>query len=353
MPTWGEILKELQGTKAPQGRGWDYDGIRWKYLNALHDYTKRAVIVYSTAYLESRFIPPVDLTIGLQDVQGFMEAASNVDEKNLDLILHSPGGTAEAAESIVTYLRKRFQHIRVFIPIAAMSAATMVALSADEIVMGQHSQLGPIDPQFIIPTPEGPRSAPAKAILNQFELAKQECKADASNLTAWMPILRGYAPGLLTQCVDARKLAVTMVSTWLKTYMFANDSDAEQKATAIADWFADYDSFHSHGRRVSPDEAVQKGLKIMPLEDDKKLQDAVLSIHHATAHTFSASPAAKIIENHHGRAWIRMSGQLLVPAPPPGVPAPFPGLPGPFPAVPGGAPPINRAERRRLEKGQR
>ncbi len=263
MPTWGQILKELNSTKAPQGSGWDFDGVRRKYLKELHDYTKRAVIAYYTAFLETRSMSPADLQIGLQDIQGFMEALSNVEEKQVDLILHSPGGSAEAAESIVTYLRKRFDHVRIIIPIAAMSAATMVALSADEIIMGQHSQLGPIDPQFTIVTPEGPRSAPAKAILNQFELAKKECK-DASNLAAWMPILRGYMPGLLTQCQDSRTLAVTMVSTWLKQYMFKDDQDAETKAKSVADWFADYESFHTHGRRVSPDDAITKGLKVIP-----------------------------------------------------------------------------------------
>lgn len=338
MPTWGQILNELKRTQAPQGTGWDFDGVRRKYLKALHDLTQRAVILYSTAFLESRPIPPADLQVSLQDIPGFMEAVSNIEEKKLDLILHSPGGSAEAAESIVTYLRKRFDHIRIFIPVAAMSAATMVALSADEIVMGQHSQLGPIDPQFIVQTPEGPRSAPAKAILNQFELAKKECK-DASNLAAWMPILRGYMPGLLTQCEDSRTLAVRMVSAWLKQYMFANDKDAETKASAIADWFADYESFQSHGRRVSPDEAITKGLKVMWLESDQQLQDAVLSVHHATMHTFSGTPAVKIVENHHGRAWVRMSGQVVVQAPPPGVPA--------------GVPPLSRAERRRLERGRR
>lgn len=68
----------------------------------------------------------------------------------LDLILHSPGGTAEAAESIVAYLRKRFSELRVIVPVAAMSAATMMAMAADRIVMGQHSQVGPIDPQLTI-----------------------------------------------------------------------------------------------------------------------------------------------------------------------------------------------------------
>jgi len=277
-------------------------------------------------------MPPAALQISLADMQGFMEAVSNLQEKELDLILHSPGGQAEAAESVVDYLRSRFDHVRIFIPIAAMSAATMIALSANEIFMGLHSQLGPIDPQFIITTPEGPRSAPAKAILNQFELAKKECK-EPSNLAAWMPILRTYAPGLLTQCVASQELAVRMVSSWLAKYMLASEDNAAEKAEKIAAWFADYESFQSHGRRVGPDQALEQGVKVVRLESDQQLQDAVLAVHHAAMHTFSGTPAMKIIENHHGRAWITQSGQLRI------------AVPGPLPIPPAGNP--NRAAKRR------
>ena len=311
MPTWGEILNELNLSAAPGDRP-DFDGVRRRYLERLNQLTGRAVIVYATAWFESRPIPPAELQIGLTDVQGFMETVSNVRERDLDLIIHSPGGSAEAAESLVEYLRARFDHIRVFVPVAAMSAATMIALAADKLVMGQHSQLGPIDPQFIISTPEGTRSAPAKAILNQFELAKRECRAP-ENLAAWMPILRSYAPGLLTQCQDSQRLASDMVAGWLERYMFSGETDAEAKSRAIADWFADYESFHSHGRRVGRDQARDEGLKVVDLEDDHQLQDALLSVHHATMHTFSRTPAQKIIENHHGRAWVRIGGAVQIP----------------------------------------
>ena len=305
MPTWGQILKELNDTEAPKGTGPDYDGVRRKYLLRLHELTGRGVILYTTSFLESRPTAPADIQIGPADIQGFMEAVSDVAERELDLVLHSPGGSAKSAESLVTYLRKRFDHIRVFVPIAAMSAATMMALSANEIVMGQHSQLGPIDPQFIVATPEGPRSAPAKAILNQFELAKRDCK-DASNLPAWMPILRSYLPGLLTQCEDSQRLAVTMVST--------------------------------HNRGIDAQQAADIGVKVIPLEEDGELQDAVLSVHHAAMHTFSARPAAKIIENHHGRAWVKLSVASIAITP--------------ASATPPDAPRPSRAERRRNERGR-
>lgn len=338
MPSWGEILRELNQSQAPSGIGPDFDAVRRRYLQALHNVTGRAIILYSSAFLESRPIPPADIQIGLADMQGFMEVASNITEREVDLVLHSPGGSAEAAESIVEYLRQRFDNIRVFVPVAAMSAATMLALSANEIVMGQHSQLGPIDPQFIISTPEGPRSAPAKAILNQFELAKEQCK-DPSKLAAWMPILRSYAPGLLTQCEDSRALAVDMVSKWLEKYMFASESDATAKSRAIAEWFAEYDNFRSHARRVGREEARDQGLNIGDLENDSELQDAVLSVHHACMHTFSGprSISVKLIENHHGRAWVHNFGTMLVQGGQPVQPA---------------QPPLNRAERRRRERGR-
>ena len=339
MPTWGQILAELGGVQPPGS----LDTTRRRYLRSLSDLTGRAAILYSSAWLESRPSLPGDVQVGMPDLQGFMEAVSNIQERELDLILHSPGGSAEAAESIVEYLRQRFDHIRVFIPVAAMSAATMIALSADEIVMGQHSQLGPTDPQFIISTPEGPRSSPAQAILNQFNLAKQECRTP-ENLAAWVPILRTYAPGLLTQCLDSQRLASEMVAGWLKRFMFANDTDAEQKTQTIAEWFADYESFHSHGRRVGRNQAREVGLKVNVLEGDDGLQDAVLSVHHAAMHTFSRTPATKIIENHHGRAYVRMSTSIQVQtAPQQQQQQPQPQIQPPQP---------NRAERRRQGRNQ-
>ncbi len=278
-----------------------------------------------------------------------MEAVSNIRETELDLVIHSSGGSAEAAEAIIEYLRQRFNHIRAIVPVSAMSAATMMCLSADEIVMGQHSQLGPIDPQFIISTPEGARSAPAKAILNQFELAKREC-AKPENLAAWMPILRTYAPGLLTQCVDSREFASKMVAGWLQNYMLREDPEANKKSLDIADWFADYESFRSHGRRVGREQAREIGVVVSDLESNPELQDAVLSVHHATMHTFSGTPAVKIIENHLGRAWIR-SSSIGMPLPTPvALPTETPEAGAP---VQGRQAQLKRAERRRQERERR
>ena len=337
MATWGEILNQLRDRPLPNGAP-DYDTVRREYLTNLYQLTGRALILYATAWFESRPIPPGEVQVALPDLQGLMEACSNIKERELDIILHSPGGSAEAAESLVEYLRQRFDDIRVFIPVAAMSAATMMALAADRLVMGQHSQLGPIDPQFIITTPEGARTAPARAILNQFERAKVECQ-NPENLAAWMPILRTYAPGLLTQCEASQNTAVNMVTGWLERYMMV---EHPTQARVAAEWFADYEAFGTHGRRVGRDQAREVGIKVVDLEEEHELQDAVLSVHHATMHTFSGTLAQKIIENHHGRAWVRMGSTVQVPAS----------------VVPNGPPPPSplpqsRAERHRQERENR
>jgi hypothetical protein len=324
MPTWGEILAQLQRPENRLGSGPEprpnFDKVRREYLAHLYALTGRPVILYASAFTEGKQAGPEGLQVHIRDVHGFMEAVHGIADRELDLILHSPGGSAEAAESIVEYLRTRFDHIRVFVPLAAMSAATMMALGADTIVMARHSQLGPIDPQFIITTPEGARGAPAKAILNQFDKAKKEIEENPAALAAWLPILRSYAPGLLSMCEDSRALAETMVRGWLQRYMFRGEPDAEHKANSAASWFADYENFSSHGRRVGIAEARGQGLHVEPLESDQSLQDAVLSVFHATSHTFTGTAAVKIIENHLGKAFVTMSETVAVPIASPRLP---------------------------------
>lgn len=48
-------------------------------------------------------------------------------EKGLTLILHTPGGVTNAAESIVSYLHSKFSDIETIVPTIAMSAGTMIS----------------------------------------------------------------------------------------------------------------------------------------------------------------------------------------------------------------------------------
>jgi hypothetical protein len=248
-------------------------------------------------------------SVVLSDMQGMMEVCKGLTGPNLDILLHSPGGSAEATASIVRYLRQKYKHIRVFVPLAAMSAATMWALAADEIVMGKHSQLGPIDPQLV--STQG--QFPARAIIEQFERAKRECAEDASVLGAWMPILQQYGPSLLEQCEKAELLAKRLVTEWLQEYMFRDHDDPLALAKDAAGWFANYEIHQSHSLGIGREAAAGQGLNITNLEDDQDLQDAVLSVHHATIHTLTATPAVKLIENQNGKAFVQQQQVMQVP----------------------------------------
>lgn len=293
------LLLQSQGMRvAPQ------DVVRRKYLAVASALTKRPTILYASAWLTNLGAPPALLSVSDEDVRGFMEAVHGLSGPNLDLILHSPGGSASGAEAIVKYLRSKFDHIRIIIPHMAMSAATMIATSADVVIMGSHSFLGPIDPQVILNTGTGTRSVAAQAILEQFDLAKRDA-ADPVKLRVWAPMLSQYGPDLLVTCQNASDLSEALVSEWLASYLLKGQKKAKKKAKKIARWLATHGNFKTHARPLSRDQLRAEGMPIDALEANQAEQDAFLSIYHAAAHTFSSTPALKIIENHLGKAFIR------------------------------------------------
>ena len=163
------------------------DLIRREYLKDLYEYTGHDTIVYAAAFPCN--IPGVSgssLSIGLGDIQGFMTCLNGLHGDTLDLIIHSPGGSLEATEQLVQYLRAKYKYIRAIVPQNAMSAATMLACACDEIVMGKQSAIGPIDPQMTLTRPNGVGySLPAHSILADFERAKVEIAKDRNAASVW------------------------------------------------------------------------------------------------------------------------------------------------------------------------
>ncbi len=302
MPRWGQILEELSQNKPP-----DYDGVRRRYLGKLHQHTGRAVVLYASGWLQKPEAPSGLASINDEDIHALMEVTAGISDHNLDLILHSPGGYPEAAEGIVIYLRSRFRNIRVIVPQLAMSAATMIVCGADEVVMGKHSFLGPVDPQF----PINGQFVPAGAILDQFRRARREC-SDPSKLAAWLPILQRYHPGLLSQCRRAEELSKELVEMWLRTYMFREVEDREQRAKKIANWLSNHRTFKSHNRHLPKSVLEEHGMIVSALEEDDGLQDLSLSVFHAATHTLSQTTAVKIVENHEGKAHIKQANPVAI-----------------------------------------
>ena len=92
----------------------------------------------------------VSRQIDLEDAQSVISAIkSTPDDMPIDLVLHTPGGLVLAAMQIARAVEAHPAKVAVFVPIYAMSGGTLIALAADEIVMGEFSMLGPIDPQIM------------------------------------------------------------------------------------------------------------------------------------------------------------------------------------------------------------
>ncbi len=92
---------------------------------------------------------PIARYIDINDSEDVLRAIQMTDDDvPLDLVLHTPGGLVLAALQIAKAVREHKGKVTVFVPHYAMSGGTLIALAADEIVMCEHSVLGPIDPQL-------------------------------------------------------------------------------------------------------------------------------------------------------------------------------------------------------------
>ncbi len=92
---------------------------------------------------------PLTRYINIEDSEQVLTAIRMTDKNvPIDLILHTPGGLVLASEQIAAALLRHPGKVTVFVPHYAMSGGTLVALSADELVMDGNAVLGPLDPQL-------------------------------------------------------------------------------------------------------------------------------------------------------------------------------------------------------------
>ena len=292
MPNWGEILKEIQGVVVDN----PLDVVRRKYLATMEKYTGRNIIAFYSGCVQKPGSSAI--YIDENDRNALMQVVYGLDRtKGLDLILHTPGGNIATTESIVHYLREMFgTDIRVFIPQFAMSAGTMIALSCKKIIMGKESNIGPIDPQF--------DKMSCSGVIEEFESAIKQIKADPDTIPLWQTIISKYHPTFLGDCQKAVE--------WLVTNMLKDNQNPEADAKNIVDYLGSHELTLNHGKHIHIDKCIELGIKVTPLESFPKkkidncidLQDCVLAIHHTYMHTFANTKAVKIVENQNGNVMI-------------------------------------------------
>jgi hypothetical protein len=314
MPSWNELLSEFERQADDSAREvW----LQARLTGALSGISARRggtnVIFYASAFLQKPGAPAPSLQLTHEELNGFMSVMFGMDwSKGLTLLLHTPGGVINAAESIVAYLSSKFASIEVIVPTLAMSAGTMIALATDRIVMGRQSQLGPIDPQM----PIGGRSVSARAVVEQFERAKAEVSKDLVTAHVWAPILQSMGPALLQEAQNALDYGEKMVARWLEGRMCVKDPNPPATAAKIANHFNNATTHKSHGRRIDRDEARKNGVIVEDLEADQQLQEHVLTAYHLLSILFEKGPSSKMIVSNHKRMWIKNLPMVRIPGAP-------------------------------------
>ena len=181
----------------------------------------------------------------------------------------------------------------------------MIACAAKQIIMGKQSSLGPIDPQL--------GGASAEGVIEEFDRARSEVAANPAVAPIWQQMVFKYPIAFVGDCQKAIDWSKSMTRTWLETGMFDGDATAGTKIDNIINELGNALTL-SHARHLSAKKCKDIGFgnKIILMEDDQKLQDAILSVHHAFMLTFDQSPAVKIIENNMGSAYVQTMQTLII-----------------------------------------
>jgi hypothetical protein len=303
MPAWNDLVEQFTAQETDAAKTeWLVGSLRASLQSVRHRRGNRNVLFYASAFLQKPQVQPALLQLTHEEINGFMSCIYGMNwDDGLTVLLHTPGGVTNAAESVVAYLCSKFRDIEVIVPAYAMSAGTMISLASNRLIMGRQSQLGPIDPQM----PMSRGFVSARAIVDQFERAKTEILANRDAAHVWAPVLQALGPALLVEAQNALDYGERMVGQWLAARMFAGQENATHKGIGVARYFNDAGTHKSHGRRIDRDEARSQGVIVEDLEADQTLQEAVLTAYHLMTLIFEQTPAAKVIASHHDRRWIK------------------------------------------------
>jgi hypothetical protein len=254
--------------------------------------TKRNLIVY-----ESFFSHPAGIIDEPDD--GWIERLlTSVDltryEGTLDLFINSPGGNPTTAEKIILTCRSYCDSFRVIVPSSAMSAATLIAMGSDSIVMTPTAEIGPIDPQMRMQTPQGPISRSAAAWVDAYrDLVNKMQQAIVGNQPPhpYAEMLRKLDPSWIQVCLKARQLAEKIAADYLRKHML-NGRTPDEVQAVVKHFLTEGEEF-AHGRAIRSEKAREYGLAVETIEQGAPLWAAVVTLHARCEHYVQTRGHAK------------------------------------------------------------
>lgn len=285
-------------------------------LRRIAEIRQRDVLVYAADLAKSG--APISIIYG--DLLPISDQLANLSGHSIDLILESPGGSGEVAEDIIRLVRSKYEDLAVIIPGYAKSAATLMAMAADEILMGPTSAVGPIDAQLFW---QG-KVFSADALLEGMEKIKREVVQTGTLNKAYIPILQNISPGELQSAENALEFAKKLVTHWLATYKFkkwvthsstgqgVTNDEREKRAEEIAGQLCDHGRWLTHGRSIKKEDLEAMRLKVTDYTLSQDLDDAIRRYYTLLQMSF-ATNIYKVVETVHSQIY-----RFIVPqAPPP------------------------------------
>lgn len=225
------------------------------------------------------------------------QAMTDNRQRQLDLILHSPGGTLPATQAIVRALRGRYTHIRAFVPQRAMSAATMLACAADQIILGGFASLSPANPLVVVPTMGGSMLMPADAVVEERnELARrlQNHEGTGEDVIA----IAGHPPGLYH---DASRIITESNHTlagWIEAYSRSPNAPDAHTSQYIADWITSYYQHLDHASVLTLADLQNHSLNARHMNDYADVQEHCMQAFHAAQVAFMLTGIVKVVRCH-------------------------------------------------------
>jgi hypothetical protein len=267
----------------------------------------RDVLVYAADFNKRTDV----ISINYADLLPISDQLSNLSGNKIDLIIETPGGSGEVAEDIVRLLHDKYDEVGIIIPGWAKSAGTIIAMSGDEILMGQLSALGPIDAQL---NWQGKHFS-AHSLLEGLEKIKKEIIDNNGILNkAYIPILQGISPGEIKNAENALKFAEDLVKKWLVKYKFKNwdihsknqkpvtTEEKEARAKKIAKDLCNHGHWKTHGRSIKLKDLEEMRVKITDYTKNQELDEAITRYYTLLQMTF-ASTMYKVFETQDSQIY--------------------------------------------------
>ena len=279
---------------------------RQDVLKELEGELKATVVAYigNTNHPLSSIMP--------QDIDALMDLVNIASRKGkkLYLILESLGGDGNVAEKLINVFRTTFSEgFYVIIPNNAKSAATMLALGSDKIIMGINSELGPIDPQIQVQLPSGQvQYVPAKSITGTLEKVKKEVEGNEKLASVYYPILQQIRPEQLKFCEDAIKFATAFAERWLEKGCMKGRTKKDI-AIAVGE-LTTGDRFNMHGSVINFEEAQRMRMNVDMWKIEENKWKLVWQYYLRAKASFQTNPnATKLFESTESS--VNMNVQII------------------------------------------